>query len=84
MADKGQVMWLGDLQRLVAHPGDVFVLKVKDRITLDQAERLRQMWDTHVGVGKCIVLDSGTELGLIGAAHADSITTGCATKASET
>ena len=81
-----EVRWLGDLQRVEARPGDVFVLKARGRISLEQREHIRDMWAEMMGPDvKCLVLDDGMDIGvfsqLSAEAQANGVTTSYVTKA---
>ncbi len=68
-----EIQFLGDLQRLEVRPGDIFVLKVPEKLTAQMVERIRAMLISALGgKNKVIVLDHGWELGIVGPLGADT------------
>ena len=62
------IIKIENLMRVDVKADDVFVLQVKELISIECANRLRTQWaEAWVGrdVPKLIVLDSGSELGVI-------------------
>lgn len=68
-----EIRFLGDLQRLKAEPGDVFVLSCEARLAVGDALRIQQEVACGLPVGTpVLVLDRGMKLGLIGGAMLDA------------
>ncbi len=68
-----EIKFLGDLQRLEVRPGDVFVLKVPEKLTQHVGEQIRETLISALGgKNKVIILDHGWELGIVGPLGADT------------
>ena len=57
------VRYLGDLQRLQLEPGDILVLRTKELISADTADRLHENFKRILPGHKVIVLDAGIDVG---------------------
>lgn len=69
--DLDQIRFLGDMQRVRPQPGDVFVLRIEQRLTSDQTEAVRRKWQSVMGVdARLLVLDGGTQLDIVNQAAA--------------
>lgn len=66
LAPAYEVRYLGDLQRIEVKPGDLFVLKVPGKISLETAERIREQWERATDGTKLIIIEDGCELGVFG------------------
>jgi len=61
-----EIRFLGDLQRLEIKPGDKFVLTTPGCISMDQRERIVQVWKQFAGEdAPVLILESGMRLGVI-------------------
>jgi len=66
---RGELQYIGDVDRLVLKPGDRVVLSCDGMISRDQAERLRKEMESALGgQHKVIVLGNGLKLGALGSA----------------
>lgn len=65
MSDQ-EIRYLGDVQRLSLHPGDVIVLKVTGKVSEEMGRHLKGTMENVMPGHKCLVLESGMEIGLIG------------------
>lgn len=61
-----EIRYLGDVQRLTLSPGDIVVLKVKDRITQEMAKGIKDRLCDMLPANQIIVLDSGADIGVLG------------------
>lgn len=59
-----EIRFIGDLQRVEAKPGDVFVLKCERRMSVEQSLAARKYLSDALGGAKVIVLDAGMTLGV--------------------
>jgi hypothetical protein len=71
---ENEIRFLGDLQRIERKPGDVFVLRVEQSISMQTHARLQEIWervwtDTDVPIPKLLVLDSGMKIGVVALAQ---------------
>lgn len=60
-----EIRFVGDLQKLALKPSDVLVLKMNGIISEEQAARLREFVASILPDQKMIILDGGTELGVL-------------------
>jgi hypothetical protein len=64
---ESEIRFVGDLQRVERKPGDVFVLSVPFRPTVEQVGVLREQLRRGLGEdAKVIVLPEGLKLGVVG------------------
>lgn len=69
--DRGaEIRYLGDLQRLAAQPGDVFILSIDRPVSRAQHEAICEYWKSATGDVKLLVLDAGMRLAAVGTAAA--------------
>ena len=64
-AEDQPIRYLGDLRRLQPEPGDVYVLSIDQRLSVESMARLRQWWAEKMGDAKVLVLDQGGRLGVV-------------------
>lgn len=50
-----------DLARINARPGDTFLMRIRDRVSHDAVERLREQWHEHFPDNPVVVL-SGADI----------------------
>lgn len=60
------VNYLGDVQRLELKPGDIVVIKIPHAASMSQIERLHEFAMNTFPGHKCIVLDGGVSIGVMG------------------
>lgn len=64
---RGELQYMGDVDRLVLKPGDRVVLRCPGMLSRDMANRLRaEMEEALDGKHRVIVLSEGIELGVLG------------------
>ena len=64
--DLDQIRFLGDMHSVRPEPGDVFILRTEQRLTIDQIEQVRRKWESVMGTdAKLLVLDGGMQLDVI-------------------
>lgn len=61
------IRYLGDLSRIEAKPGDVFVLTCDYQLNADQLIKLRARWSAEMGDTKLMVFAGGMRIGLVNA-----------------
>ncbi len=73
------VRYLGDVSRVNAQPGDIFVLKCNGRLSDQEVERIQALWRDKICDGapnpKLLILESGMQLDVIGLGEAREIVT---------
>lgn len=69
--DTSEIRFLGEMQRLEIRPGDKFVMRVDQRLSMDQQEILRGHWRKFAGDEvPLLILDRGVEIGVLGVGEA--------------
>lgn len=60
-----EIRWVGNLERLVTKPGDVFVLHTDQILTPTQRQRLKGEVELMLPGAKVIVLEGRVRLGVV-------------------
>ncbi|SHJ71170.1 hypothetical protein SAMN05444159_1290 [Bradyrhizobium lablabi] len=60
------------IARLDLRPGDILVLKLKDRIPRDAVDSFRKTLRAVTGGHKCLVLENGADLAILTAAEIEA------------
>jgi hypothetical protein len=63
--DDREIRFLGDVQRLALGPDDILVIRTREKLGLEQAERLRETVVEGLGIQKVVVLDNCLEFGIL-------------------
>lgn len=66
MTEEHSIRILGDLQHLTLGPDDMLILRCKDRIDVDTAERIKHTFEKYLNGRKCPVIDSVFEAATMG------------------
>jgi hypothetical protein len=72
VAETGEIAirWMGDMQRLEVRPGDVLVVRVNQKVPPEKLASLSVAFGRMFPEQRCLVLDQGLELGVMGARDA--------------
>lgn len=66
MSNKGiPLRFLGDLERIEYHEGDVFVLYVTTFMRVEAQDALRKHWEIVMPGSKLMILEASTKLALL-------------------
>lgn len=58
-----------EIAKLKLEPGDVLVVRLKDRVTADTVAKFRYDLKQVTGGHKCMILDNGTDLAVLAVAQ---------------
>jgi hypothetical protein len=62
------IQFVGDLQRIEAKPGDVFVVTTEQKLCVEQAEAIREWASKALNGAPVLVMGDGFKLGIVNAA----------------
>lgn len=63
-----------EIARLDLRPGDLLVLKIKERLPMEGMRRVKEMMEGAIGGHKCLVLEGGADLAILTAADIEAKT----------
>lgn len=66
--ERGEIRWVGELQRVDVKPGDRFVLSIDRPVSMEMKRCLEHIWEDFVGsnAAKILILEPGMKLGVFG------------------